>query len=347
MKNSFKFLNLLLSFQGYNNWTNGLYGYSWDMMVHAWDTILISVKVIDNANGQVHFLEPYAFSETDRWTKHGDMAVQYSRCIDENIKRNAAKYRNKIKISNNVSIYLDVWCSLNGRFQQRFFNPNIDLLRVDWSPFKKNTFVLPLLKEFTYLRPKLNKLTDEVLSWSNHTDVMFIADFPYFVMDNYISPDLDNVTLSILEGTVIYEEDNENRSQTLTTGERCSVTPNQFHRVRTISSTPSCFMYSFVNKTLQELNSNQEQNHLQKNTLNDGTSIEHQRHKVEDANNNNQNNVMSSDIDDDKDDASQFSIFHEVQHRWENYKKFMAHLANSILYEVYGVPMPRRLKDIS
>ena len=22
--------------QGYNNWTNGLYGYSWDMMVHSW-----------------------------------------------------------------------------------------------------------------------------------------------------------------------------------------------------------------------------------------------------------------------------------------------------------------------
>lgn len=21
--------------QGYNNWTNGLYGYSWDMMVHS------------------------------------------------------------------------------------------------------------------------------------------------------------------------------------------------------------------------------------------------------------------------------------------------------------------------
>lgn len=320
------------------------------MMVHAWDTVLISVKVVDNTNGQVHFLEPYAFSETDRWTKHADMAIQFSRCIEENIIRNAEKYRDKIQISNNISIYLDVWCSLNGRFQQRFFNPNIDLLRVNWSPFQKNTFVVPLLKEFTYLRPKLNKLTEEVLSWSNHTDVMFIADFPNFIMDNYISPDLDNVTLTILEGTVIYEEDNENRSKTLTTGERCSVTPNQFHRVITISNTPSCFMYSFVNKTLQDLySSQQQQHHHQKHMLSDGTSIEHQKHKMEDANNNQNNDMNNYDIDedDDDDDASYFQIFAEAQHRWENYKKFMAHLANSILYEVYGVPMPRRLKEIS
>lgn len=44
--------------KGYNNWTNGLYGYSWDMMVHSWDTTLVVVKVIDKETGEEHFLDP-------------------------------------------------------------------------------------------------------------------------------------------------------------------------------------------------------------------------------------------------------------------------------------------------
>nr|CAD7601848.1 unnamed protein product [Timema genevievae] len=43
---------------GYNNWTKGLYGYSWDMMVHSWDTILVVVKVVDNDTGKEHFIDP-------------------------------------------------------------------------------------------------------------------------------------------------------------------------------------------------------------------------------------------------------------------------------------------------
>lgn len=46
------------SWQGYNNWTNGLYGYSWDMMVHTWDTVMAVVKVVDHETGQEHFLDP-------------------------------------------------------------------------------------------------------------------------------------------------------------------------------------------------------------------------------------------------------------------------------------------------
>lgn len=44
--------------KGYNNWTNGLYGYSWDMMVHSWDTTLVVVKVVDKVTGVEHFLDP-------------------------------------------------------------------------------------------------------------------------------------------------------------------------------------------------------------------------------------------------------------------------------------------------
>lgn len=43
--------------QGYNNWTNGLYGYSWDMMVHAWETMHVAVTVRDKKSGSVNYLD--------------------------------------------------------------------------------------------------------------------------------------------------------------------------------------------------------------------------------------------------------------------------------------------------
>lgn len=72
-------------FQGYNNWTNGLYGYSWDMMIHSWNTIKVIVKVVENNTGKEHFIDPAAFTGNDRWNKHADMCVQYAQCLRNNI----------------------------------------------------------------------------------------------------------------------------------------------------------------------------------------------------------------------------------------------------------------------
>lgn len=80
--------------------------------------------------------------------------------------------------SENISIYIDVWCSLNGRFQQRMYNPNYDLLNAKWSPFTRVEWLLPLLTEYNDFRQKLIKIQEEVYSWSNYTDLLFIADFP-------------------------------------------------------------------------------------------------------------------------------------------------------------------------
>lgn len=71
--------------KGYNNWTNGLYGYSWDMMVHSWDTILVVVRVVDGRTGKEHFLDPEAWVQNDRWSKHADMCLQYAECLKDNL----------------------------------------------------------------------------------------------------------------------------------------------------------------------------------------------------------------------------------------------------------------------
>lgn len=44
--------------QGYNNWTNGLYGYSWDMMVHSRSHQHVKITYRDGKTGDMGYLNP-------------------------------------------------------------------------------------------------------------------------------------------------------------------------------------------------------------------------------------------------------------------------------------------------
>lgn len=44
--------------QGYNNWTNGLYGYSWDMMVHSRSHQHVKITYKDGNSGEIGYLNP-------------------------------------------------------------------------------------------------------------------------------------------------------------------------------------------------------------------------------------------------------------------------------------------------
>lgn len=239
--------------KGYNGWTNGIYGYSWDMMIHAWDTTHTVVKVVENNRNSHHFLHPNAFSVNDRWTKHPDMAYQYAHCIQRNLVEDFKKNDRSSMRFQNLSIYFDAWSALNGRFQQRMFDPSVDMLKVEWSPFKNVQWMKPLLRQFTPKRNEMQAITKDVLNWNNFTDVMFIADFPDQTVESYISNDLDNVTLTVLEGVVAYQSDNLNSLYSLKKGQRIQVVPGEFHSVTTTSRTPSCFMYTYVNRTMQNI----------------------------------------------------------------------------------------------
>lgn len=65
---------------------------------------------------------------------------------------------------------------------------------------------MPLLTDLTPWRTKLAELEADVLKWSNYSDVLFVADFPGLYLENYISPDLTNVSLTVLQGTIILEQ---------------------------------------------------------------------------------------------------------------------------------------------
>ncbi|XP_024877987.1 vitamin K-dependent gamma-carboxylase [Temnothorax curvispinosus] len=247
--------------KGYNNWVPGLYGYSWDMMVHAWDTILVVIKVHDNANNEIRYLDPDAWVQGDRWLKHGDMAIQYSQCLKDNLMHRKEKglrinhqsedKEKWTKLSTNLSIYMDVWCSLNGRFQQRIFDPNVDMLTVDWHPFKPVSFLMPLLTQYNSYRHKMDEIEQHVFTWSNYTDVLFVADFPGMYLENYISTDFANVSLTVLEGEVTFSEEKSMDVITVSKKKSIPVETGRFHRIKTMSSYPACYMYTYTNQTKQ------------------------------------------------------------------------------------------------
>lgn len=70
--------------------------------------------------------------------------------------------------------------------------------------------------------------------------------------ENFLSPDLSNVTLTVLSGEV-YVEDEEKRESCigirLQKGFSFKLEQGTMHRVNTVGELPSLFMYTFVNQT--------------------------------------------------------------------------------------------------
>lgn len=296
--------------KGYNNWTNGLYGYSWDMMVHSYNTIMTTIKIVDNSNNKTHYLNPYAFTEYDRWTKYADMAQQYAQCIRRNIDLEHKRNPHGSPLgSTNISIYFDVWCSMNGRFQQRVFDPRVDILTAEWSPFKRTSWSLPLLNELNHMRPKLRVIADDVLAWNNYSDVMFVADFPGLTLDHFISPDLTNVSLTILEGHVRYKSDSENDSYFLTAGKSISVPSGVMHHITTLGLKSSSYLYTYVNKTMEE------------------------------------ENIVIDKMSMDDPKKPLLPLWQEFMARIDNYKRFLQHMGNCVLHLLYGVPIPLKIRE--
>ncbi|KFM70777.1 Vitamin K-dependent gamma-carboxylase, partial [Stegodyphus mimosarum] len=69
--------------KGYNTWTQGLYGYSWDMMVHNWRYIHTTVTIVDKKTGRLLHLDPEVWTRSHRWTHHADMVKQFALCVQD------------------------------------------------------------------------------------------------------------------------------------------------------------------------------------------------------------------------------------------------------------------------
>ena len=128
-----------------------------------------------------------------RWNSHPDMIKQYVNCMAEKLK--ASKELNITE----PAIYLDVWRSMNKRFQQRMVDPTVDIVKAPWSPWKHTPWMLPLLTELSPWREKLTQIKKELKEKSNFSDITFVSDFPGLFLENFVVDDL-NTSLTLLHG---------------------------------------------------------------------------------------------------------------------------------------------------
>ncbi|KAK2189601.1 hypothetical protein NP493_101g02046 [Ridgeia piscesae] len=230
---------------GYNNWTNGLYGYSWDMMVHSWTIQHVRISYVNKDTGDTGYLNPQAFTKVDdRWSYRADTVKQYAMCIKERLAEDHMT---------NVALYFDVWRSLNSRFQQRMFDSRVDLVTAEWSPFQHTSWLMPLLTNLSDWRARMDELEKDINNSSSDTDIVFVADFPGLTLETFVQKDLGNASVEVLAGVVSVELDGQMANHTLGPGDRLKLPPGAYHKVHTISTTPSCYMYLYVNTSHTQL----------------------------------------------------------------------------------------------
>jgi len=233
--------------EGYNGWTQGAYGYSWDMMIHSFQEQHVKISYKDRRTGEVGYLKPNAFLgyARKRWTMHPDMLKQYADCVHQ-----------RLEASNitDPELYFDVWKSMNQRFVQRVYDPAIDIAHYTWSPFEKPKYALPLLQDLSDWREKLKEMKKEIQD--DEIDISFIADFPGLSLENYLAPDLDNTTVELLGGEIEINFDDQANEETDVVpkyipeiGERVKLPAGEFHSIKVVSDEPAVYMYIYQNST--------------------------------------------------------------------------------------------------
>lgn len=234
---------------GYNTWTDGPYGYSWDMMVHAWDTVLVTTKIRDNEAGTLHYLDTRKYTASNRWSKHADMTFQLAQCLSKHALEDDRLRRSLT--SNNLSVYFDVWCSLNGRFQQRIFDPTVDVVRAGWQPWRRTSWILPLLNDLIEYR---SEIRDSYVT--DNSEVLYVADFPGMSAQHFVSAELNNVSLTVLQGTIEHSRIINGRireTSQMRSGETASLAVGEYHLVNITSHHPAAYKYSFRNSTTESV----------------------------------------------------------------------------------------------
>lgn len=141
-------------------------------------------------------------------------------------------------------------------------------------------------------------------------------------MENYITADMKNVTLTVLEGEVYYERDNIQfkHSQSplgakLASGASTRVRVGIFHRVHTLGSRPACYMYTYINKTREESGE----------MLNDNLVID--------------NGDAATKVYN-----SPFPFLEDMATRFDRIGTTLGFIGNSLLNVFYNVPMVRRTR---
>ncbi len=228
--------------RGYNGWTQGLYGYSWDMMIHSWHEQHTRIEIVPvNATRGVKdssiFLDPHKFVYgRTRYKTHPDMIYQYVGCL----KRELTPL-----FGEGFGIYLDLWNSMNNRFQQRFVDPNFNFggnKTLTWSPWEDTPWIRPCIFNFDDYRNDLEEFGDR-LAEQEKSSAVFVADFPGQSLVNYLNgTDYTNVVIQVLSGEVEVALEGGAR-YSLLPGGNYTLPIDESHEIFTLGDEPSTYVY--------------------------------------------------------------------------------------------------------
>ena len=259
-----------LVFRGYNTWTTGIYGYNWDMMVHNWNHLHTEIKIhlINQNETRIKYLNSDLYTHNNRWTHHADMAKQFAGCIEKKFKNDHHQY-------DRIELYLDVWISLNGRFAQRIFDPNVDLISAEWSPFRMADWIIPIYPQSNYWRQRLSNdfdIFDTVIkeNQKNGSLTLFLADRPGELFQTYIDNFKEPIRLIIFDRQLlirIYRLSNHDDQEDwidydeylLLSNDQLELLPGTMIEMMTIGSSESYFALLYPQLSINNDNQQQQQ----------------------------------------------------------------------------------------
>ena len=252
----YMFIQLTLPFthsitQGYNGWSLGLYGYSWDMMVQSFGSLCYRFSYIDprdETNERIH-LSKHFFTDKrglDRASTSPRVLELYTRHMNRKLKEFYGY--NQTDETEDFKIYADILRYVNKRPYSRPVNQKIELLSElkNWSPFKTSITNNPIIKDFDHLRQFMIDTEEKIKKQDYVTTSLFFSDRPGDTFEVYV-PEEWNTSIELIEGQVTLNIASENEQQKLVKNEPIILPAGQYHTIYTFGSGPSLFHYKYSN----------------------------------------------------------------------------------------------------
>jgi hypothetical protein len=169
------------------------------------------------------------------------MLKQYASCVTTGLEHMGIP---------NASVRVDLWRSMNRRYQQRFIDPTVDLVHAPWKWSETTSWILPCLYDNDDQR---NVMDDTAESYARENlEVVFVADFPNMSLEHYVNgTETKSTTLLLLHGEVVIEFQNGQR-YVVPRNQNVSLPLDETHVVHTMGQVPSRYMYSYDSRSKEE-----------------------------------------------------------------------------------------------
>jgi hypothetical protein len=124
-------------------WAEEGYRFAWHMMLRSKTRIKLTYRVTFPDSGKHRVINPRKYLYRRQWKrmrKQPDLILQFAHFLRDDFEKKGHK---------NVVVTADSRVSLNGRPPQPLIDPTVDLSKVEYAYFRRNTWILPLRQDLS------------------------------------------------------------------------------------------------------------------------------------------------------------------------------------------------------